>query len=147
VNRSAPKIDSRFSLLRAYQLFRAQGLRHLVVVNRTNCVCGILTRKDLMSGNIEEVLLQKAADEVDTLAEELERGSRNGDDYGAPELLRSTSLQAPRIESIEEEGDGEGGGSKKSRNGVGATPPRISTIDVTFPPNVVPTPKHVDTAL
>ena len=34
---------------RVYRIFRAMGLRHLVVVGRHNDVRGIITRKDLRS--------------------------------------------------------------------------------------------------
>ena len=56
VNTSAMSVQLRFSLLRTYVLFRALGLRHLIVVDEKNYVKGILTRKDLMGFAIEDKL-------------------------------------------------------------------------------------------
>ncbi|ESN98455.1 hypothetical protein HELRODRAFT_134312, partial [Helobdella robusta] len=47
VNQSAVSIPRNFSLHRAYIIFRALGLRHMVVHNGANMVVGIITRKDL----------------------------------------------------------------------------------------------------
>merc|ERR1711962_1365234 len=57
VNKSAMSVHERFSLQRTYTIFRSLGLRHLVVVNDTFKVTGIITRKDLMGFSIEEKLL------------------------------------------------------------------------------------------
>ncbi|XP_055929493.1 chloride channel protein C-like isoform X1 [Argiope bruennichi] len=56
VNKSAVCVRGEFSLHRAYIIFRSLGLRHLIVVNESNEVVGIITRKDLMGYNIEEKL-------------------------------------------------------------------------------------------
>lgn len=47
MNPSAYSVSHTASLLRIFRLFRALGLRHLVVVNDRNEVIGIVTRKDL----------------------------------------------------------------------------------------------------
>lgn len=47
MNPSAYTVSNTASLPRIFKLFRALGLRHLVVVNSSNMVVGIVTRKDL----------------------------------------------------------------------------------------------------
>ncbi|KAG0422193.1 hypothetical protein HPB47_001989, partial [Ixodes persulcatus] len=47
MNSSAYTVSHTASLPRIFKLFRALGLRHLVVVNSSNMVVGIVTRKDL----------------------------------------------------------------------------------------------------
>ncbi|KAJ8303302.1 hypothetical protein KUTeg_019698 [Tegillarca granosa] len=54
INQSALSIQGKFSLQRTYLIFRTLGLRHLTVVNDSNVVIGIITRKDLMGFNMEE---------------------------------------------------------------------------------------------
>jgi CBS-domain-containing membrane protein len=39
------------SVWKAYLYFRTMGLRHLPVVDKWNCVVGIITRKDFLSLN------------------------------------------------------------------------------------------------
>ena len=46
-----------YSLHRTYTLFRTLGLRHLMVVDMRNRICGIITRKDLLPFKISEKLL------------------------------------------------------------------------------------------
>lgn len=46
MNRSLYSVSHTASLPRIFWLFRALGLRHLVVVNNRNGVVGIVTRKD-----------------------------------------------------------------------------------------------------
>jgi chloride channel 7 len=58
-NTSAFSVPKYFSLKRTYILFRGMGLRHLIVLDVTNHVCGILTRKDLMGFRIDERLGEK----------------------------------------------------------------------------------------
>ena len=58
INESALSIPERFSLQRAYLIFRTLGMRHLTVVDNHNEVVGIVTRKDLMGFNIVERLGQ-----------------------------------------------------------------------------------------
>ena len=47
MNPSAYSVSHTASLTRIFRLFRALGLRHLVVVNDRNEVIGIVTRKDV----------------------------------------------------------------------------------------------------
>jgi len=56
VNQSAVSIQGKFSLNRAYIIFRTLGLRHMTVTDEMNRVIGIITRKDLMGYNLEEKL-------------------------------------------------------------------------------------------
>ncbi|XP_066289417.1 chloride channel protein D-like isoform X1 [Branchiostoma lanceolatum] len=56
VNQSALSVRDTFSLHRTYIIFRTLGLRHLTVVDETNKVVGIITRKDLMGFHLEEAL-------------------------------------------------------------------------------------------
>ena len=55
-NYSAPSVAQELSVHRAFVMFRALGLRHLVVTNKYNHVSGILTRKDFMGFKVEEKL-------------------------------------------------------------------------------------------
>lgn len=48
MNPSPYSVHERTSVPRAFQIFRALGLRHLLVVNNDNHVKGIITRKDLI---------------------------------------------------------------------------------------------------
>ncbi|XP_021349957.1 chloride channel protein C-like isoform X2 [Mizuhopecten yessoensis] len=54
INQSSLSIPERFSLHRTYIIFRTLGLRHMAVVDTSNKVLGIITRKDLMGFNIVE---------------------------------------------------------------------------------------------
>lgn len=54
INDSAISIPTKFSLYRAFLIFRTMGLRHLVVVDEFNCIKGIITRKDLMDFKMME---------------------------------------------------------------------------------------------
>ncbi|XP_062985903.1 chloride channel protein D-like [Elgaria multicarinata webbii] len=56
INKSAVSIQAHFSLQRTYIIFRSLGLRHLTVVDLQNQVVGIITRKDLISFQLEEKL-------------------------------------------------------------------------------------------
>jgi len=47
MNPSPYSVPHTASLARIFRLFRALGLRHLVVINDRNGVAGIVTRKDL----------------------------------------------------------------------------------------------------
>uniref|UniRef100_A0A6G5AEA2 CBS domain-containing protein n=2 Tax=Rhipicephalus microplus TaxID=6941 RepID=A0A6G5AEA2_RHIMP len=47
MNSAAYTVSHNASLPRIFKLFRALGLRHLVVVDGSNMVVGIVTRKDL----------------------------------------------------------------------------------------------------
>merc|ERR1712137_1172201 len=48
VNTSAFAVPERFTLRRAYTLFRSMGLRHLPVVDSESNVIGIVTRSDFL---------------------------------------------------------------------------------------------------
>ncbi|KAK9403319.1 chloride channel protein C-like [Crotalus adamanteus] len=62
VNKSAVSVQAHFSLQRTYIIFRSLGLRHLTVVDLQNKVVGIITRKDLISFQVEKKLgSQKAS--------------------------------------------------------------------------------------
>eukprot|EP00744_Colponema_vietnamica_P009772 GILI01013868.1.p1 GENE.GILI01013868.1~~GILI01013868.1.p1 ORF type:complete len:842 (-),score=137.05 GILI01013868.1:171-2423(-) len=54
VDFSAYAVHEATSLSRTYHMFRTLGLRHLVVVNRSNQVVGMITRKDLVSDRMME---------------------------------------------------------------------------------------------
>ena len=56
VNTSAVAIQMSFSMARTYILFRTLGLRHLTVVNESNEVAGIVTRKDLIAEKLDAAL-------------------------------------------------------------------------------------------
>jgi len=51
-------INETASIQRTYRLFRTLGLRFLCVVNHTNQVVGIITRKDLLPGSLSDSLLR-----------------------------------------------------------------------------------------
>ncbi|KAH1177666.1 chloride channel protein C-like [Mauremys mutica] len=61
INKSAVSVQAHFSLQRTYIIFRTLGLRHLTVVDLQNRVVGIITRKDLMSFQLEERLARQLA--------------------------------------------------------------------------------------
>ncbi|XP_060098955.1 chloride channel protein C-like [Heteronotia binoei] len=77
INKSAVSVQAHFSLQRTYIIFRSLGLRHLTVVDLQNQVVGIITRKDLMSFQLEEKLglqqtsQQPHSDEESLLQEEI----------------------------------------------------------------------------
>jgi chloride channel 7 len=52
MNESALSVGVNCSLKHTYILFRSMALRHLVVVNQYNEVCGVITRKDLLACNM-----------------------------------------------------------------------------------------------
>jgi len=56
VNSAALAIPENFPLSQTYELFRSMGLRHLTVVDRFNCVAGILTRHNLLEENLSELV-------------------------------------------------------------------------------------------
>ncbi|XP_072855019.2 chloride channel protein C [Pogona vitticeps] len=56
INKSAMTVQAHFSLQLTYNIFRSLGLRHLTVVDLQNQVIGIITRKDLITFQIEEKL-------------------------------------------------------------------------------------------
>ncbi|XP_067409978.1 chloride channel protein C-like [Emydura macquarii macquarii] len=67
INKSAVSVQAHFSLQRTYIIFRTLGLRHLTVVDLQNRVVGIITRKDLMSFQLEERLeCQMASQKLDS---------------------------------------------------------------------------------
>lgn len=58
-NLSAMRIQSTFSVLRTYIVFRTLGLRHLTVVDNLNRVVGMVTRKNLLGHWLETKLREK----------------------------------------------------------------------------------------
>ena len=52
VNRSSPSVPDSFSVLRAYELFRALGLRHLPVLDERGRAAGIVTRRELLHAGL-----------------------------------------------------------------------------------------------
>lgn len=54
MNPSPYAVTEATSAPRLFRLFRALGLRHLIVVNLENRVTGIITRKDLIEPTDEE---------------------------------------------------------------------------------------------
>jgi len=60
INASCISIPLTFSLHRTYIIFRTLGLRHLPVVDTSNKVVGMITRKDLMGFKLERKLNSKS---------------------------------------------------------------------------------------
>ncbi|GET91849.1 chloride channel protein, putative [Leishmania tarentolae] len=56
VDTSAFTVLDTAALPCTYQMFTTLGLRHLVVVDHSNCAIGMITRKDLVSDNLSAVL-------------------------------------------------------------------------------------------
>jgi chloride channel 7 len=54
INMSAYRVSETFSVEKAYLLFTTMGLRHLVVVDESNRVKGIVTRKDVLPYKLQE---------------------------------------------------------------------------------------------
>lgn len=48
MNPTPHTVTERWSVHRVFQTFRALGLRHIVVVDIENKVCGVITRKDFL---------------------------------------------------------------------------------------------------
>lgn len=120
INRSVPKVDKSYSLNRTYSLFRTLGTRHLVVIDHSNQVAGIITRKDLMNYNVTTRLIgveeRMGGDDSDY---DEENNSFGGKDI--PTIL----THAPS-------------------NELGHVPPRDSDSEYTYTPNPTPTidPRH-----
>ncbi|MEE6517775.1 hypothetical protein FKM82_028233 [Ascaphus truei] len=66
INKSAVSVQAHFSLQRTYVVFRTLGLRHLTVVDLQNRAVGIITRKDLISLQLEEKLIQLNSGKLDS---------------------------------------------------------------------------------
>ncbi|KAM4689206.1 chloride channel protein C-like [Discoglossus pictus] len=66
VNKSAMSVQANFSLQRTYILFRTLGLRHLTVVDLQNRAVGIITRKDLISLQLEKRLVMLECGKLDS---------------------------------------------------------------------------------
>ena len=64
VNRSAPYVPDSFSVLRAYDLFRSLGLRHLPVVDERGRAAGMVTRKELLHASLRARLCAPDASNV-----------------------------------------------------------------------------------
>lgn len=58
VNTSAVTVPQTFSTERAYLIFRSMGLRHMTVVDESNCVLGMVTRKDLMGYRLDRAVIK-----------------------------------------------------------------------------------------
>jgi len=58
VNQSAPCVPEKFSLYRTFVMFRTLGLRHLIVVDSANSIVGLISRKNLIGGALEDKLQQ-----------------------------------------------------------------------------------------
>jgi CBS domain-containing protein len=56
IDRSAFSVPQTFSLSTTYSLFRSMGLRHLVVVDATSKVVGIITRHNLLEHKLHALL-------------------------------------------------------------------------------------------
>eukprot|EP00759_Apiculatamorpha_spiralis_P033544 PhF_6_TR34932/c0_g1_i2/m.50630/K05016/CLCN7; chloride channel 7 len=77
-------VSENTCISRVYYLFRSLGLRHLVIVNDTYHVVGIITRKDLVSGNLEDRLKQARFMEMSQVS----GGGGGGDGNNASEQLQ-----------------------------------------------------------
>jgi len=58
INQSAPRVPKKYSLYRTFVMFRTLGLRHLVVVDKSNRIVGLISRKDLIGKALERHLQQ-----------------------------------------------------------------------------------------
>ncbi|KAL0585514.1 hypothetical protein ABG067_004655 [Albugo candida] len=56
LNPTPHTVQEQTPVPRAFRLYRSLGLRHLVVLNRRNEVCGIITRKDLTPAHLKACL-------------------------------------------------------------------------------------------
>uniref|UniRef100_A0A8C5MWG6 CBS domain-containing protein n=1 Tax=Leptobrachium leishanense TaxID=445787 RepID=A0A8C5MWG6_9ANUR len=66
INKSAVTVQSHFSLHRTYAVFRTLGLRHLIVVDLQNRAVGVITRKDLISLQLEKKLIYLDVGKLDS---------------------------------------------------------------------------------
>ena len=60
-------VNETASIQRTYRLFRTLGLRFLCVVNHSNQVVGIITRKDLLAEYLSESVLRGRNAHIDTV--------------------------------------------------------------------------------
>lgn len=56
MNATPLAVNQQTPVTRVYRLFRSLGLRHLMVVNHSNELCGIVSRKDLTPDHLEHCL-------------------------------------------------------------------------------------------
>ncbi|RUS70485.1 hypothetical protein EGW08_021753 [Elysia chlorotica] len=117
-NISAMSISCNFSLHRAYTLISALGLRHLTVVDDSNQVQGMITRKDLMGFHM-----------VDTLGSIMEtrsyfRAYKNSK-FAHPHGYANHAAVHPIIESRYEEEDDEGEANANDNNVRGRANPVV----------------------
>mmetsp|Transcript_47964 Transcript_47964/g.108886 ORF Transcript_47964/g.108886 Transcript_47964/m.108886 type:complete len:1162 (-) Transcript_47964:116-3601(-) len=72
VDTSTFTVSHRFKLRYTYELFRTMGLRHLVVVNSSNRVVGMITRENLLERHLKTVTPQsrprRPTDRVKTIS-------------------------------------------------------------------------------
>lgn len=64
VDQSSYSIPETFSLERGYQCFRTMGLRHITVVDKFNVPVGVLSRKDLLSINVDAKIWKQPKEQI-----------------------------------------------------------------------------------
>lgn len=67
-------VNEQTPVPRAFRLFRSLGLRHLVVLNRTEEICGIITRKDLTAEHLKSCLEALTPDQKAKIQDYFTRG-------------------------------------------------------------------------
>jgi len=65
VDLSAFSVSETMRFDHAYNLFRAMGLRHMVVVDTLNCVAGIITRHNLLEKNLHHSMTDRMMKDPD----------------------------------------------------------------------------------
>jgi CBS domain-containing protein len=76
VNPASYVVQRSCCATQAYMLFQTLGLRHLCVVEDTSAVLGVLTRKDFMAANVQNVISNRV--EVETRVKRGSGSSSNG---------------------------------------------------------------------
>ena len=64
MNATPLAINQQTPVTRVYRLFRSLGIRHLMIVNHSNELCGIVSRKDLTTHHLEECLNKLSEDDI-----------------------------------------------------------------------------------
>lgn len=99
-------VQAEMTVSRAYGWFRKGGMRHMVVVDKRNCVQGMLTRKDWLKADPAEVVRGLEAD-----SEEMARaasGPGGKVNWGTAGNFLQRRLSALRAPSREASGTGFG---------------------------------------